>query len=71
MDKVIKQVEDVNETLFYLHDLLEITKETNPKVHHQLVNAMLNYAYFPTVIQSLCSLKLKPQLSISTCLYIL
>lgn len=34
-------------------------------------NALLNYAYYPTVIQSLCSLKLRPQLSIQTCLYIL
>ena len=67
----MKQADDANETLFYIQDLLEITLRTNPKVHHQIKNALLNYAYYPTVIQSLCSLKLRPQLSLSTCLYIL
>ncbi len=71
MEGVIKESEDANETLFYIQDLLETTKESNPKVYQQLKNALLNYAYYPTVIQSLCSLKLKPQLSIQACLYIL
>jgi hypothetical protein len=60
MEGVIKESEDANETLFYIEDLLETTKVSNPKVHKQLKNALLNYAYYPTVIQSLCSLKLKP-----------
>ena len=71
MEMVIKQAEDANETLFYLQDLLETTNRNNPQIYGQLKNAILNYAYYPTVIQSLCSLKLKPQLSISTCIYIL
>ena len=71
MESVIKQAEDANETLFFIQDLLETTKDINGKVHSQIKNALLNYAYYPTVIQSLCSLKLKPQLSIQTCLYIL
>ena len=49
MEAVIKQAEDANETLFYMQDLLSITKQTNPKVHKQLKNALLNYAYYPTV----------------------
>jgi hypothetical protein len=36
-----------------------------------LANALLNYAYLPVVVQSLCVLKLKPHLQISSCLYIL
>ena len=46
-------------------------KRNNKLIYNMLVNSLLNYAYFPAVIQSLCVLKCKPTLSISTCLYIL
>ena len=46
----MKQVEDVNETLYYVEDLLEVTHRKNPKVYAQLKNAMLNYAYYPTIV---------------------
>lgn len=36
-----------------------------------LTNALLHYAYLPTVVQSLCVLKSKPQLSLNTCIYVL
>ena len=38
-----------------------------------LANALLNYAYLPVVVQSLCIVnpKIKPLLSISSCIYIL
>ncbi len=71
MDGEIKESEDAIQTLFYIQALLDTTKESNPKVYKQLKNALLNYAYYPIVIQSLCSLKLKPQLSIQASLYIL
>ena len=50
MDAVIKQTDDFNETLFYLQDLLDTTERVNPKVHDQIKNALLNYAYYPIVI---------------------
>lgn len=36
-----------------------------------LANALLHYAYLPVLIRSLCSMKLKPLLSLNTCLYVL
>lgn len=36
-----------------------------------LKNALLNYAYLPCVLQSLCEIAKKPALALNTCLYVL
>ena len=71
VDIVMKQVEDANETLFYIQDLFTVLQRNCPSVARMLANALLNYAYLPVVVQSLCVFKYKPLLSISSCLYIL
>jgi hypothetical protein len=63
--------EDSNEVLFFVQDIFSSCKQTNAKITNQLSNALLNFAYFPVIVQSLCVLKLKPHLQLSSCLYIL
>ena len=60
IEHIYKLVEDSNETLFYIQDLFEVTKRKNPVLFKMLVNSLLNYAYLPGVVQSLCVLKRKP-----------
>ena len=73
VEVVIKQVEDANETLFYLQDLFTVLQKNCPSMAKMLANALLNYAYLPVVVQSLCifNTKSKPLLSISSCIYTL
>ena len=69
----MKQVEDANETLYYLQDLFVVLQKNCPSMAKMLANALLNYAYLPVVVQSLCVFnpKSKPLLSIGSCIYIL
>jgi hypothetical protein len=60
--------EDANEALFYIQDIFSSGDEN---VNRMLANALLHYAYLPVLIRSLCSMKLKPLLSLNTCLYVL
>lgn len=71
VDDIMKQAEDMNEILLYFQDIYCLCEETNPKICKLLTNALLNYAYLPVLVQSLCVLTIKPSLQISTCLYIL
>jgi hypothetical protein len=54
--------EDSNEVLFFVQDILASCKQVNGKIADHMTNAMLNYAYLPVIVQSLCVLKLKPHL---------
>ena len=69
----MKIVEDANETLFYIQDLFTVLQKNSPSMSKMLADALLNYAYLPVVVQSLCVFKYKqkPLLSISSCIYIL
>jgi hypothetical protein len=71
VDVLNRLVEDSNEVLFFVQDIFSSCKESNAKIVRMMANALLNYAYLPMVVQSLCILKLKPHLQLSTCLYIL
>ncbi len=62
VDVLNRLVEDSNEVLFFVQDIFSSCKDTNRQVVKMMANAMLNYAYLPMVVQSLCSLKLKPHL---------
>lgn len=64
----MSKAEDSNETLFYMQDIFS-SSDTN--LHKILANALLHYAYLPIIVQSLCVLNNKPQLSLNTCLYVL
>lgn len=54
--------EDGNELLFFIQDIFGSCEHSNKKILNQMSNAILNYAYLPVVVQSLCVLKLKPHL---------
>jgi hypothetical protein len=70
--QVLKCADDSNELLLYISDLFATCKETNSEVCNMLANALLNVAYLPVLVQSLCVLKIpKPALHLSTCLYVL
>ena len=71
IEVLTKLTEDGNEILFYVQDIFTTCKDRNNRVVEMMANALLNYAYLPVVVQSLCVLKLKPHLQISSCLYIL
>jgi len=60
--------EDANETLFYIQDIFTSGDEN---INRMLGNALLHYAYMPIVVRSLCSMRLKPILSLNTCIYVL
>ena len=60
--------EDANETLFYIQDIFTSGDEI---INRMLGNALLHYAYMPIVVRSLCSMRLKPILSLNTCIYVL
>ena len=62
VDVLNRLVEDSNEVLFFVQDIFSSCKDTNRQMVKMMANAMLNYAYLPMVVQSLCSLKLKPHL---------
>lgn len=57
IDLMMNDAEDTNETLFYVQDIFESGQEDLNKM---LTNALLHYAFLPTVAQSLCVLKHKP-----------
>jgi hypothetical protein len=63
-----KLTEDCNEVLYYVQDIFGSCPE---KIVKCLINALLNYTYLPVVVQSLCVLKLRPHLQMSTCLFVL
>ncbi|CDW90017.1 UNKNOWN [Stylonychia lemnae] len=65
---MMSDAEDSNETLFYIQDIFASGDEN---INRALTNSLLHYAYLPTVVQSLFTLKHKPQLSLNTCLYVL
>ncbi len=48
---VVFETEDANEMLFYFEDLLSQSSE---EICTMLTNALLKYAYLPTVVKSLC-----------------
>lgn len=68
IDLMMNATEDSNETLFYIQDVLSSGDEN---INRMLRNALLHYAYLPLVVRSLCSMRLKPVLTINTCLYVL
>ena len=65
---MMSDAEDSNETLFYIQDIFS---SGDVDLNRMLTNSLLHYAYLPTVVQSLCVIKHKPQLSLNTCLYVL
>jgi len=65
---MITATEDSNEILFYIQDVLSAGDEN---INRMLRNSLLHYAYLPLVVRSLCSMRLKPLLTINTCLYVL
>ena len=71
VDILNKLTEDSNEILFFIQDIFQSCRQSNPKIANMLSNALLNYAYLPVIVRSLCVMKLKPFLQLSTCLYIL
>lgn len=64
---MLSDAEDSNETLFYIQDIFQ---SGDANLNRILSNALLHYAYLPTVISSLCSLQSKPVLSLNTSLYV-
>lgn len=68
IDLMLGDSEDANEALFYIQDIFS---SGDDNVTRMLANALLHYAYMPILIRSLCSMKLKPLLSLNTCLYVL
>lgn len=54
---LLRKASDINDTLDYIADLFDVMQESGLTVlADMLTNALLNYAYLPTVIQSLCVL---------------
>ena len=53
----MRKASDINDTLDYIADLFDVMQESGLTVlADMLTNALLNYAYLPIVIQSLCVL---------------
>lgn len=71
VDILHKNTEDANEILFFVQDIFALCRTSNNKIAAMMANALLNYGYLPVIVRSLCSMKLKPFLQLSTCLYIL
>ncbi len=65
---MLSHTEDANESLFYIQDIFASGDQL---INRMLASALLHYAYLPVLVRSLCSMKLKPILSLNTCLYIL
>lgn len=68
IDLMMGATEDSNEILFYIQDVFSAGDEN---INRMLRNALLHYAYLPLVVRSLCSMRLRPILTINTCLYVL
>jgi len=68
VDILLSETEDSNETLFYLQDIFNAGDE---EINRMLTNALLHYAFLPSLVRSLCVISKKPLLSLNTCLYVL
>ena len=69
---LLRKASDINDTLYFIADLFGVMHESGLRtLADMLTNALLNYAYLPIVLQSLCVLQLKPTLQLSSCIYIL
>jgi hypothetical protein len=59
----MRKASDINDTLYFISDLFGVMQESGLKtLADMLTNALLNYAYLPVLVQSLCVLQLKPTL---------
>ncbi|CDW86068.1 UNKNOWN [Stylonychia lemnae] len=64
----MSDAEDANEMLFYIQDIFNIG---DYKLNRILINTLLQYAFLPNVVKSLCDLQNAPTLSLNTSLYVL
>lgn len=59
IDDLLDYAEDMNELLMYIQDVLELGI---PEINKAFINALLQYAVYPSLIGSLCCLTKKPDI---------